>query len=221
MNLNSFFSKIASSYDSLIDLVSIGAEKKFVREVLRELGKDNKRKKVLDVATGTGRIALAIAGKYNNCKVVGIDINEDMLKEAFKKIKGRENVKFILKSVESLNFRDAEFDVIISALSLNLFENLGDAMGEMHRVLKPGGKLMLFDMLKPKDSVLKKLLNIYYSTSVVPVLDVRLRQEMKYFIRKTFEVDENQVIAKLVELGYNNIKEKKLSEIAFMITAIK
>ncbi|MGC9099114.1 MAG: class I SAM-dependent methyltransferase [Candidatus Micrarchaeia archaeon] len=222
MNLNSFFSKIASHYDKFIGLVSIGIDKKLLSEAINESKLAGRgKKKVLDVATGTGRIAFAIARKYKNYDVMGIDINSEMLGEALKKGRGLKNLSYSLGNVESLEFEDNKFDIVVSAFSLSLFDDLPKAVAEMHRVLKPSGKLILMDMLKPKDSVLRKLLDLYYSANVLPSLDARFRHEMELYIRKTFNVDKNHVIELLKEAGYKNINQKEFSGIAFVITASK
>jgi len=168
MDLNKFFSRIAPKYDKLIEMLSIGLDKEIIKEAVKETEMGKGRKSILDVATGTGRIAYAIAKSHSNYKVVGIDINNDMLSEAIKKSKGLANLSYMLGNVELLDFGNNSFDAVVSAFSLSVFDNLDNAISEMHRVLKPGGKLILLDMLKPKDSVLRKLIQLYYSVNVIP-----------------------------------------------------
>jgi len=85
MDLNKFFSNIAPKYDKLIEMLSMGLDKEIIKEAVKETEMGKGRKSILDVATGTGRIAYAIAKSHSNYKVVGIDINNDMLSEAIKK----------------------------------------------------------------------------------------------------------------------------------------
>ncbi|MGC8776734.1 MAG: class I SAM-dependent methyltransferase [Candidatus Micrarchaeia archaeon] len=221
MDFNKFFTKIASDYDRIIDALSFGLDKALLKEVLAESKLGASSKKVLDVATGTGRVALAIAKKYPSYEVVGIDINSNMLANAMKKSRKVKNVKYMIGDVESLDFPEGYFDIVISAFSLGLFNDLGRALCEMQKVLKPKGKIILIDMLKPRDSIMSKLVNLYYSINVIPALDSRIRRDVEAYI-KSFRVDKSYVIEKLKLCGFKSIKEKEISGgLAFIIIASK
>ena len=222
MDLNKFFSKIAPKYDKLIEMLSMGLDKEIIKEAVKETEIGKGKKSILDVATGTGRIAYAIARSHTNYKVVGIDINNDMLGEAIKKSKGLPNLSYMLGDVELLNFENNSFDAVVTAFSLSVFNNLDNAISEMHRVLKPGGKLILLDMLKPKDSVLKKLTQLYYSVNITPALDAKLKHDVEVYIRRGFNIDKDYIIRLIQQHGFKDIKERDLSGgLAFVIVAKK
>jgi len=222
MDLNKFFSKIAPKYDKLIEMLSMGLNKEIIKEAVKETEIGKGKKSILDVATGTGRIAYAIARSHTNYKVVGIDINKDMLSEAIKKSKGLPNLSYMLGDVELLNFDNNSFDAVVTAFSLSVFNNLDNAISEMHRVLKPGGKLILLDMLKPKDSVLKKLTQLYYSVNIIPALDAKLKHDVEVYIRRGFNIDKDYIIRLIQQHGFKDIKERDLSGgLAFVIVAKK
>jgi len=222
MDLNKFFSRIAPKYDKLIEMLSIGLDKEIIKEAVKETEMGKGRKSILDVATGTGRIAYAIAKSHSNYKVVGIDINNDMLSEAIKKSKGLANLSYMLGNVELLDFGNDSFDAVVSAFSLSVFDNLDNAISEMHRVLRPGGKLILLDMLKPKDSVLRKLIQLYYSVNIIPALDAKLKHDVEVYIKRGFNIDKEYIIRLIHQHGFKEIKAKDLSGgLAFVVVAKK
>ncbi len=100
---------------------------------------------VLDVATGGGHTAIALA-KYVN-KVVAIDITPEMLAEAEEAAeeKGQTNIEFRIEDVHSLNIPDNQFDIVASRFAAHHFSNVKKALSEMCRVLKPGGKFYILD----------------------------------------------------------------------------
>ena len=222
MDLNKFFSRIAPKYDKLIEMLSMGLDKEIIKEAVKETEMGKGKKSVLDVATGTGRIAYAIARSHSNYKVVGIDINNDMLSEAIKKSRGLANLSYMLGNVELLGFNNNSFDAVVTAFSLSIFDDLDNAISEMHRVLKPGGKLVLLDMLRPKDNVLRKLTQLYYSVNIIPALDTKLKHDVEVYIKRGFNIDKEYIIRLMQQHGFKEIKEKDLSGgLAFVIVAKK
>jgi demethylmenaquinone methyltransferase/2-methoxy-6-polyprenyl-1,4-benzoquinol methylase len=221
MDLNRFFTKVASQYDKLAATLTLGLDKSLLREAVKESNLGKKHAKVLDVATGTGRVAMAIAKSYPGYNVIGIDLNSDMLSNAIKKSRNIKNVDYLIGDVESLSFESSYFDIVASAFSLGIFSDLEKAIKEMHRVLKPKGKIILIDMLKPKDSVLNKLVDLYYSINVIPALDARLKKDVLAYVR-SLKVDKDYVIEELKRAGFRSINEKDFAGgLAFVITAIK
>lgn len=101
--------------------------------------------KVLDVATGAGHTAIKIAGYIK--KVVAIDITREMLSQAKKQSdeKGIDNIEFCIEDVHNMKFADNTFDIVASRLAAHHFSNIKNALKEMCRVLKPGGKLYILD----------------------------------------------------------------------------
>ena len=115
--------------------------------IIRELKKFHPRGKLLDVGCGPGHLAIDISKRFPGLEVTGLDLLPDMIAfaEKNKKKASAVNVKFVLGDVASLPYDDEQFDVVVSSLSLHHWENPGQALGEIHRVLKTGGKLILMD----------------------------------------------------------------------------
>jgi demethylmenaquinone methyltransferase/2-methoxy-6-polyprenyl-1,4-benzoquinol methylase len=223
VHAKSFFSKIAGNYDMLNQMLSLGLDKALIKEAVEESRITGvSMANVLDVATGTGNVAIAIAKKYHNYNITGLDISSEMLKVAAKKSEGIKKIKYVLGDIERLDMPSNSFDIVVSAFSLSTFNDPAHALEEMHRVLKPGGKIILLDMLKITDATLKRLMKIYYSLSVIPALDSNVRNDVEKYIQNKFEVDKKSTINMLQIIGFRDIHSKELSVgLAFIVSARK
>ena len=161
------FDSVAPKYDVMNDLMSMGlhrAWKAFTVLVANVKDGDS----VLDIAGGTGDLALAFAPKVGlSGKVVHTDINEAMLREGRNRLlDAGVSVPTLVCDAEHLPFPDAHFDVLTVAFGLRNMTHKDAALREMNRVLKPGGKLLVLEFSK----VAKPLEKIYdwYSFKVLP-----------------------------------------------------
>ncbi|HEV8322493.1 MAG TPA: methyltransferase domain-containing protein [Myxococcota bacterium] len=113
----------------------------------------------LDVATGTGHTALALAPLV--ARVVAVDLTPEMLAEAERLAAARDvrNVEWRVGDVHGLPFEDASFDLVTSRRAPHHFSDIAQALGEMRRVLKPGGRLVIDDRSVPEDDFLDACMN--------------------------------------------------------------
>lgn len=163
------FDSVAPKYDVMNDLMSMGLHRAWkAYTVLVANVKEGQQ--VLDIAGGTGDLALAFAPKVGNSgRVVHTDINEAMLREGRNRLlDAGVNLPTLVCDAEHLPFADASFDVVTVAFGLRNMTHKEDALREMNRVLKPGGKLLVLEFSK----VAKPLEKIYdwYSFKVLPRL---------------------------------------------------
>lgn len=145
------FNSISGTYDFLNHFLSFGIDIIWRRKAIDTL-KELQPKLILDVATGTGDFAIE-ALRLNPEKVVGIDISEGMLEVGRKKMADKGHDKIISMQTadsENLPFADNNFDAIIVAFGVRNFENLKKGLAEMHRVLKPGGKVVILECSNPR-----------------------------------------------------------------------
>ncbi|HRU04815.1 MAG TPA: methyltransferase domain-containing protein, partial [Candidatus Brocadiia bacterium] len=115
--------------------------------------------RALDVATGAGHTAFALAPHL--ASVIGVDITPQMLEEAgtLGGQKGLGNVSFHLADVHRLPFADASFDLVTCRRAPHHFSDIGQALTEMKRVLKPGGRLVIDDRAAPEDDEADEIMN--------------------------------------------------------------
>lgn len=145
------FDSISGTYDGLNRVISWGSDikwRKFVVEKVAEL----RPQKVLDVATGTGDLAIALT-EIDGVKVVGLDISEGMLTVGREKIAKKQlsnRVELILGDSENLPFADNYFDAVTVAFGVRNFENLGKGLSEIFRVIRPGGRLVVLETSVPE-----------------------------------------------------------------------
>ncbi len=157
------FDNISSKYDFLNRFLSLGVDKYWRRKVVKIL-KSLKPDNVLDIATGTGDLAISIA-KIKPKKIVGVDISKGMLSLGVKKVqrKGLDNI-IDLKygDSENLPFETESFSAVTVAFGVRNFENLEKGISEIFRVLKREGKVIILEFSNSNSSIMRKLFNFYF-----------------------------------------------------------
>lgn len=157
------FDNIAFRYDFLNHFLSMGIDNFWRRKAISKI-KHIKTGIVLDVATGTGDLAITTA-KRTKLDIVGIDLSENMLSIGREKIvkKGfAQRIKLQQGDSECIQFPDAHFEAITVAFGVRNFENLDKGLSEMYRVLKPGGKVVVLEFSKPKYFPVKQIYYFYF-----------------------------------------------------------
>lgn len=165
------FDNIAPTYDALNHTLSFGFDRTWRRKAVRTLMAYNPAT-VLDIATGTGDFALAIARKLKLRHVMAIDISEGMMRVGREKA-AREGlhdvVRFQKEDCSHLSFADNSFDAVTVTFGVRNFENLDACLREIYRVLNKGGHLILLELSYPHKRLWRALFNIY-SKVVMPVV---------------------------------------------------
>jgi len=134
------FDNISEDYDGLNRVISLGIDVSWRKKVVKLVG-INKPQQILDIATGTGDLALMMAD-LNPTKIVGLDISEGMLevgKQKVAKANLTDKIDMIVGDSENIPFEDNTFDAITVSFGVRNFENLDKGLTEILRVLKPGG----------------------------------------------------------------------------------
>lgn len=209
------FNNIAYRYDFLNQLLSLGIHSGWRRKAIRLL-KPSYPKQVLDIATGTADFAIE-AMKLDPDKVVGIDISEGMLnfgREKLKK-KGLENrIELMLGDSENIAFADNSFDAITVGFGVRNFENLEKGLGEMLRVLKPGGTAAILEFSRPKKFPVKQLYHFYF-TRVTPFIGKIFSKDNSAYTYLPESVnafpDGKNFLAIMENLGYTQTKQYPLT----------
>jgi demethylmenaquinone methyltransferase/2-methoxy-6-polyprenyl-1,4-benzoquinol methylase len=163
LQVEQMFDNIAPKYDFLNRLMSLGIDIQWRKKVIQRLQAARKGQ-FLDVATGTADLAIMLASLQPK-KVIGIDISQQMLNKGDEKII-EANVQDIVSlqkaDSENLPFADNTFDAATVSFGARNFENLDKGLGEMYRVLSPGGILIILEFSKVKVFPLKQLFAFYF-----------------------------------------------------------
>ena len=165
------FDSVAGNYDLMNDVLSMGAHRLWKRYAIG-LSNVNKGDKVLDIAGGTGDLAIKFREKVGATgQVILSDINGAMLEEGRKNLidRGLVDVGFVQANAESLPFEDNTFDCVSIAFGLRNVTDKDAALRQMHRVLKKGGCLLVLEFSKVDNAFLEKFYD-FYSFSVMPKL---------------------------------------------------
>jgi demethylmenaquinone methyltransferase / 2-methoxy-6-polyprenyl-1,4-benzoquinol methylase len=209
------FDTISGNYDFLNHFLSFGIDIGWRKKAIRLLEK-NSPKLILDVATGTGDFAIQ-AMKLNPTQVIGIDISEGMLEVGRKKLVAKKLdhvIELRTGDSENLPFDSNKFDAIIVAFGVRNFENLRQGLGEMLRVLKPGGKVVILEFSKPTAWYFKPLYHFYFKF-ITPAVGKALSKDSAAYTYLPDSVkafpDGEDFISILTELGYKDTSCKALT----------
>ncbi|MEO8712788.1 MAG: bifunctional demethylmenaquinone methyltransferase/2-methoxy-6-polyprenyl-1,4-benzoquinol methylase UbiE, partial [Parafilimonas sp.] len=174
---------IAKRYDFLNRFLSAGIDKSWRKKAIKEL-KEIHPKLILDVATGTGDLAITANKILKPGKIIGIDISEGMLELGRKKIEKlnlTNTIELLHGDSETIHYADDTFDAITVAFGVRNFENLEKGLAEMQRVLKPGGKISILEFTAPKNFLLKHFYN-FYTFTIVPAFGKLFAQNRKAYL---------------------------------------
>ncbi|MEG1586473.1 MAG: bifunctional demethylmenaquinone methyltransferase/2-methoxy-6-polyprenyl-1,4-benzoquinol methylase UbiE, partial [Bacteroidales bacterium] len=163
------FDSIAHSYDQLNITLSMGIDRIWRRRAMAAL-KPYAPKQMLDVATGTGDLAILSAQRLKPKRVTGIDLSEGMLAIGRQKVQRAGLEQLVVMECQdclNLQFEDNSFDAITVAFGVRNFEDLEKGFREMYRVLKPGGVLLVLELSTPQRFPMKQLYT-FYSATVIP-----------------------------------------------------
>jgi len=157
--VNDLFAAIARRYDLLNDLQSFGLHRRWKRRVV-ELAAVQSGNRALDLCCGTGDIAFALA--RHGAEVTGLDFSQAMLEIAEtrrrKNFKSQDsnlksNPQFIQGDARQIPFPDASFDIVTVGYGLRNLTRWEKGLDEMHRVARPGARLVVLDFGKPANAL--------------------------------------------------------------------
>ena len=157
------FNDIANRYDLLNRFLSAGIDQGWRRKALLQLS-ELKPKTILDVATGTGDVAIMALDMLHPYKITGIDISDGMLEIGRKKVDKlglQDSIMLLNGDSEAINFENESFDAVTVAFGVRNFQHLEKGLAEIKRVLKPGGKLVVLEFSQPRHPLVRSAYNVY------------------------------------------------------------
>lgn len=165
------FDSIAPAYDFMNRMMTFGIDKLWRRRAVNMV-KARSPQRILDVATGTGDLALRLCRSIPGATVTGIDLSEEMLHIGAEKIRAAgmdSRITLAKADCLALPFDDGSFDAVTVAYGVRNFENLSKGYAEMTRVLRPGGMLCVIELAVPTQRLVLPFYNIY-TRRVIPAI---------------------------------------------------
>lgn len=161
------FDSIAPAYDFMNSAMSFGMDALWQKKLV-ECAASDAPSRVLDLATGTGEVALALHRRLPGSGITGLDISEGMLARARLK-KGADAIDFVCADALDTGLPDGSFDAITIAYGVRNYADLAAGMAEMHRLLRSGGRVCILELSEPRNGFLHSLYRLYTRT-LVPAL---------------------------------------------------
>ena len=162
--VTNMFDNIASKYDLLNGVLTLGIDKSWRRKAVAQLN-SNDHQKILDVATGTADIAIEINKQISPKEIIGLDISSEMINYGNKKLNKQSLDKVISLEVgdsENMRFSNGYFDATTVSFGVRNFGNLEKGLSEMYRVTRNGGKIVILEFSKPTMFPFKQGYNFYF-----------------------------------------------------------
>jgi demethylmenaquinone methyltransferase / 2-methoxy-6-polyprenyl-1,4-benzoquinol methylase len=215
-SVGAMFDEIAHKYDFLNHFLSFGIDKLWRRKAIRIISRTHSTPEILDVATGTGDMAIA-SMKLNPKHVTGIDISENMLRAGREKIARlglSDRIDLLAGASENIQFPDCSFDVAMSSFGVRNFADTLAGLSEMGRVLRPGGMIMVLEFSRPSRFPFSSLYRLYF-LHILPAVGriySKSKNAYRYLPDTVMKFPENREFMDLLEnAGFRAVRQKRLS----------
>lgn len=219
------FNTIAPRYDLLNHLLSLGIDRGWRKALVRAVKRQNPNS-ILDVATGTGDLAISLARHTSAERITGADISSEMLRIGRQKV-AREglDIELIEADAQTLPFADAQFEAVTAAFGVRNFENLSSGLRDMHRVIANGGSIYILEFSMPHSKFIAWFYRLYFH-HILPVVGGWISRDRKAYSYLPKSVDGSvygQEFANLLrEIGFQDITLKPMTgAIATLYTGVK
>lgn len=211
------FDNIAPTYDKLNHIMSLNIDRIWRRRVVRII-KRSKASKIMDVATGTGDLAIAMAKRSDRTQILGIDLSSEMLAQARQKVQrqGLEE-RIMLEKCDAENIdivASGSIDAATVAFGVRNFENMERGLREIHRTLRDGGKLVVLEFSVPRNRFIRWIY-AQYSHRLIPRIGGMISKDKRAYVYLPESVDEFPVPEKFMQLladvGFGSIRRRSQS----------
>lgn len=218
--VNEVFSKVADRYDLMNDLMSGGLHRLWKRELISLLNapRDSRPFRLLDVAGGTGDVAMRYAAAAGpQCTAVICDINPQMLAVGRRRIEDAEladRISLVEGNAEKLPFEDRSFDAYTIAFGIRNVTRIDAALAEAHRVLKIGGRFMCLEFSEVSVPILDRLYD-FHSFEIIPRLGALTAgdaEPYRYLVESIRRFPNQQAFAGMIETaGFARVSYRNLT----------
>lgn len=208
------FDNIAEKYDFLNRTLSMNIDVSWRKKLVKWLSADQP-KTILDVATGTGDLAIALQ-RGTGADIVGLDLSQQMLNVGIDKVKRLQldgKIKMMKGDAENLPFEDNNFDAVTVAFGARNFENLEKGLNELKRVVKPGGSVYILEFSKVEGFM--RPFYMFYFKNILPRIGKIVSKDSRAY---TYLPDSVQAFPYgegmrkiLLNCGFTTVVYKKLT----------
>lgn len=212
------FDSIAPGYDFLNHFLSLGIDRLWRRVLVRMVCRDFRGQssvRILDVATGTGDLAIALSTKVTGARVTGVDLSGEMLEIGRKKVKAKGlDIDMVQGDAEALPFSDEQFDVVTSAFGVRNFEDTELGIRQMVRVTRQGGEVMVLEFSRIQGALLRRLFEFYF-THVLPRIGALVSRDNRAYTYLPESVkafaDSREFLSIMERAGLNDCSVRRLT----------
>jgi len=202
------FSSVASNYDLMNDLMSLGMHRLWKKRFI-EIIDLTTNDRILDVGSGSGDIAIEIIKKQLQTNLYLLDLNKQMLNEGKKRLKNEKNIQYFIGNAEKLNFDSNFFDKYTISFCLRNVTKYILSIKEAYRVLKPGGKYCCLEFSSPKSSLISSSYKIYKS-KILPFLGDMVAKDKNAYKYLSESIDlfpsQDELSKILINCGFENVE---------------
>lgn len=210
------FSRVASKYDIMNDLMSMGIHRVW-KDAMMDWLAPRPGQKLLDVAGGTGDVAFRFLKRAPGATATVCDMTESMLIEGQKRAEAEdmaERLSWVVGDAMELPFEDNTFDVYTISFGIRNVTRIPDALREAYRVLRPGGRIMVLEFSQIPNDMLQSLYDAY-SFNVIPVMGQIVandRDSYQYLVESIRKFPTQEIFASMIrEAGFEHVKYRNLT----------
>jgi demethylmenaquinone methyltransferase / 2-methoxy-6-polyprenyl-1,4-benzoquinol methylase len=210
------FSRVASKYDVMNDLMSGGVHRLW-KDAMMDWLAPRSGQRLLDVAGGTGDVAFRFLKRAAGATAVVCDLTEPMLIEGRKRAEAErqaERLDWVVGDAMALPFADNSFDVYTISFGIRNVTRIGDALAEAYRVLKPGGRLMVLEFSRIPNELMQRAYDLY-SFNVIPVMGQVVagdRESYQYLVESIRKFPDQETFASMIgAAGFGQVKYRNLT----------
>lgn len=210
------FTRVASRYDVMNDLMSMGVHRLW-KDALMDWLVPRPGQRLLDVAGGTGDVAFRFLRRASSATAVVCDMTESMLIAGRQRAEAdnlAQSLDWVVGDAMQLPFAENSFDVYTISFGIRNVTRIPDALREAYRVLKPGGRLMVLEFSQIPNDLMQKVYDAY-SFNVIPVMGqivAKDRESYQYLVESIRKFPDQETFAGMIRTaGFEQVKYRNLS----------
>lgn len=210
------FTNVASKYDIMNDVMSVGIHRIW-KDAMMDWLAPRPGQRLLDVAGGTGDVSFRFLGRAGDAEAVVLDMTESMLVEGRKRAEASslaEKLDWIVGDAMALPFEDNSFDVYTISFGIRNVTRVQDALSEAYRVLRPGGRLMVLEFSQLPNPMMQKAYDLY-SFNVIPKMGKVIAgdsESYQYLVESIRQFPDQETFAEMIrKAGFENVSYRNMT----------